>query len=102
MSEDRNFKTVVLDNEEIGKRLKELRETAKLSQEKLAEKLCRNRVSILRYEKGKDTISLDVLNDYRNEFHVSADYILYGSQLADEERDLISEIDAILAKYRCK
>lgn len=102
MSEDRNSKTVVLNNKEIGKRLKELRETAKLSQEKLAEKLCRSRVSISHYENGKDSISLDVLTDYRNEFHVSADYILFGSQLADEERNLISEIAAVIEKYRCK
>lgn len=102
MGKKDNSNTVVLNNEEIGKRLKELRKNGGLTQDKLAEKFGRNRVSIIRYEQGKDSISLDVLTDYKNEFHVLADYILYGSQLADEERNLISELDAVLAKYRCK
>ncbi len=103
MENKENSNTVVLNNIEIGKRLVKLRQNEGLTQYALAEEFGCNRVTLSNYERGKDTISLDALTFYRNKFHVSADYILYGLNLEEkDERNLINELELLLKKYRCK
>ena len=61
--------------EQIAKRLKELREEAKLSQAKLAVLMETTQASINRYENGQSAPPLRVLRWYADFFDVSMDYI---------------------------
>lgn len=63
--------------EHIGKRLRELRESVKLSQLRIAEILGLQQSSINRYESGKSEAPYRVLIWYADYFDVSLDYI-YG------------------------
>ena len=63
----------MLTNEEIGKRITELRVQNNLSQENLAEKLGISRSSLSRYEKGSRTIDIYVLNNILEIFNISYD-----------------------------
>ena len=60
---------------EIGKRLKALRESVHLSQDKLALSLYTTQSSINRYENGQSTPSADMFRKYADYFDVSLDYI---------------------------
>ena len=61
--------------EQIAKRLKKLREEAKLSQAKLAVLMETTQASINRYENGQSAPPLKVLRWYADFFDVSMDYI---------------------------
>ncbi len=60
---------------EMGKRLKVLRESMKLSQVKMAEILGLKQSSINRYEQGMATPTVENLRKYADYFDVSMDYI---------------------------
>ena len=89
----------------LGKRLKELRENAGLTQRELGEKVNVTKVSICCYEKGARSPSLDTLIDLANVFNVNADYLLgndvyvvregvesYGTKISKEEMEFIQII----------
>ena len=59
----------------IGSRLRELRESAKLTQTKIAEFAMTNQSSINRYESGRTAPPLETLFWYAEFFNVSLDYI---------------------------
>lgn len=59
----------------IGKRLKELREKAKLSQADLAKELNVTQSSIAQYEIGRNCPNEDILVWYADRFNSSLDYI---------------------------
>ena len=60
---------------EIGQRMRELRENARLSQMEIA-KLCRtNQTTIARMEAGKTAPSVKILVWWANYFNVSMDYM---------------------------
>ena len=61
--------------QKIGQRLKELRQSVKLSQSKIAAIVESSQPAIARYEKGEAHIPADVLLNYANYFDVSLDYI---------------------------
>ena len=61
--------------QKIGQRLKELRQSAKLSQSKIAAVVESSQPAIARYEMGEAHIPADVLLNYANYFDVSLDYI---------------------------
>jgi transcriptional regulator with XRE-family HTH domain len=61
--------------EEVGKRLRKLREGVKLSQTKFAKMLGMTQVSINRYENGAATPSVKTFLWYADYFDVSLDYI---------------------------
>ena len=61
---------------ELGKRLRRLRESVKLSQVKMAELLGVKQSSINRYEQGQSAPSLETLVRYADYFDVSLDYLL--------------------------
>ncbi len=60
----------------IAKRLKELRENAKLSQQKLAEVLEVKQPLIAKYENGIILPSIGILVKYSDQFDVSLDYLV--------------------------
>lgn len=89
----------------LGKRLKELRRIAGLTQRELGEKINVTKVSICCYEKGTRLPSLDTLIDISNVFNVNIDYLLgndvyvvsedtesYGTKISKEEMDFIQII----------
>lgn len=59
----------------IGKRLKELREKAKLSQADIAKELNVTQSSIAQYEIGRNCPNEDILVWYADRFNSSLDYI---------------------------
>lgn len=59
----------------VGDRLKQLRESVRLSQAKIAEKMGGKQTSVNRYESGQTTQPLNVLLWYADYFDVSLDYI---------------------------
>ena len=91
---------VQLNLEEIGKRLRRLREEKGITQSKLSEEFRCKRESISHYEKGKQLPNIDRLWDYMCFFHVSADYILSGKEPQNLE-PLIREIQSVCSKYEC-
>jgi len=61
--------------EEVGKRLKYLRESTGLSQAKFAELMGSTQSSINRYEHGQSVVPIPMLRRYADYFDVSLDYI---------------------------
>lgn len=88
-----------LKPEEIGKRLKKLREDNSLTQEELAEILLCPRPSISYFENGVRWLDVNTLFKYMNYFNVSADYILTGKEAQDLEK-FIGEIQSVCNKYQ--
>ena len=60
---------------EVGKRLKELRESIGMSQAKLAEAIGSTQSSVNRYENGQSGVPIPLLRRYADYFDVSLDYI---------------------------
>lgn len=88
----------------FGKRLKELRQKAKLTQQQLATRLGVSKSVVSYYELMERTPSPDVLKKLASIFHVSADYLLGISKqetvdvsgLNEEERKVIEDMIALL------
>ena len=89
----------------FGRRLKELRKEAHLTQTELGNILNVTKVSICNYEKGIRMASVDMLIDIANYFKVDLDYLIgtdtyvvsdnneeYGLRMAKEEIVLIEEL----------
>ena len=89
----------------FGKRLKNLRKEAGLTQKQLGEKLNVTKVSICSYENGTRMASIETLIDIANLFKVDLNYLIgtdyyvvsdnsedYGIRMAKEEIDLIKEL----------
>lgn len=89
----------------FGKRLKELRKEAGLTQQELGDKLNLTKVSICSYENDTRMASIETLIDISNLFKVDIDYLIgtdsyvvsdnsddYGLRMAKEEIDLIIEL----------
>ena len=70
----------------FGERLKKIRESMGLSQEKMAEMLSISKVHYGNMERGKASSSVDLLVEMACCFHVSTDYLLLGKSI-DRERD---------------
>lgn len=79
--------------EEVGARLKGLREDKRMSQYELADAIGISRESIARYETGKRGITVEVLDIYSNYFNVSVEYIMYGT---DENIKMDGELQKIV------
>lgn len=73
-----------IDNKEVGKRIKEIRESHQLTQEQLAEILKVTPVAVRDYEKGKYGISKEVMLMFKQHFHVSIDVLLFGESTEQE------------------
>ncbi len=73
-------------------KLKELRKSANLKQQELAEILNLDASSISKYETGKATPSPDILLKIANYFHVTTDYLLNNDMQLDKEQQNINDI----------
>lgn len=60
----------------FGKRLQALRESARLTQKVLAQKVNLSQQTIDHYEKGRSNPSIETINQLANIFGVSTDYLL--------------------------
>lgn len=74
-----------INNAEVGKRIKEIRESNNLTQEQMAEILKVTTNAVRDYEKGNYGISKDVMLQLRQQFHVSIDYLLFGDSTDTEK-----------------
>lgn len=74
-----------INNAEVGKRIKEIRESNNLTQEQMAELLKVTTNAVRDYEKGNYGISKDVMLQLRQQFHVSIDYLLFGDSTDTEK-----------------
>ena len=88
---------------EFGKRVKEMRIRAGMTQGQLAERLGITREHIGRIERGRYGCSIDLLLELSCTLNVSADYLLTGkAQDHDQEREqllaIISQLTALVQK----
>ena len=80
-----------IDNIEVGKRIREIREFNTLTQEELAEILGVNPNAVRAYERGAYGISKEVMSKFRKHFNVSVDYLLFGSD--DDSDNLLALVE---------
>lgn len=76
--------------ETIGTRLYNLRKKQNLSQEDIAARVGVDRRTIMRYENDQCDIPARILLEYCQNFHISADYLLTGT-----ENDPFGRINAL-------
>lgn len=81
----------LIDNKAVGKRIREIRKSNKLTQEELAEILDVTPNAIRDYERGSYGISKDVMALFRKNFRVSVDYLLFGEEEEWERLALLLE-----------
>ncbi|NMA86594.1 MAG: helix-turn-helix transcriptional regulator [Tissierellia bacterium] len=77
-----------LDFKEIGHRIRLEREMLNLSRERLAEIIELSPFYIGQIERGERKMSLDTLVKFSNTFNVSVDYLLFASNLHNEDLEL--------------
>ena len=75
-NKEKAYKVVIMDKKLISSRLKTLRESAKLSQKKLADEIGIKQPLIAKYETEIILPSIAVLVKYGDYFDVSIDYLL--------------------------
>ena len=80
----------LLDNKAVGKRIRQIRESNKLTQEQMAEVLGVNPNAVRAYERGEYGISKEVMARIRQRFHVSIDYLLFGPN--DDWENLLVQV----------
>lgn len=82
-------------NEEIGRKIVELRSDKGLTQERLAEIIGVSREMLAYYEGGKRKIKIDILVKTAEYFNVSADYLLGRTSVKTTDTDLKSVCEYI-------
>lgn len=102
---------------DLGNELKRLRESRNLNQKQLGDLLCYSKSQISRYENGENLPPLEALITYAQEFNVSLDYLIFGTnyqyppklehalkRLDAEEQEKVIEIMEKVADvfYWCK
>ncbi len=70
----------MIDSKAIGQRIRQEREILKLSRQEFAELVSLSAYYIGQIERGERQMSLAVLADIANCLHVSADYIIFGTE----------------------
>ena len=84
------------DNLEIGSRIRNIRESMKLSISSFSEKINISEVFLSQVERGEKSISLNTLISICNNTGVSSDYILFGdtknSSTANRVIKILSEL----------
>ena len=71
----------------VGKRIKELRSKANISQQELGDIVGVSKVSISGYESGKRAPSLEILIEIANYFQTSLDYLVGREKKVFNEED---------------
>ncbi|MDR5659649.1 helix-turn-helix domain-containing protein [Serpentinicella sp. ANB-PHB4] len=80
-----------IDNKKIGQRIRKEREQLRLSREELAEILGLSDYYVGQLERGERQMSLPVLVKITNCFHVSLDFLVFGTE--KYQNDLFKESD---------
>ncbi|QNM06848.1 helix-turn-helix domain-containing protein [Qiania dongpingensis] len=80
------------DAEAIGRRIRAVRKSEGLTQEKLSEILSVGVGHMGKAERGKETLSTSVLIKFCLEFHVSLDELILGTRLKSEAPEQIPPI----------
>lgn len=70
----------MINEEEIGKRIKDIRVKNNLTQVTFAESLNISRQVISKVENGNGGVSLDLLDAIVSKYNVSLDYLIYGME----------------------
>ena len=70
----------MINEEEIGKRIKDIRVKNNLTQATFAESLNISRQVISKVENGNGGVSLDLLDAIVSKYNVSLDYLIYGME----------------------
>ncbi len=91
------------DKKESGKRIRTLREEKGLTIEKLAEEINYSREHIGKIESGKTQLSMNALLRFANYFNVTADYLIEGNGVKNDniKKDLeqaIALLNSIIRK----
>lgn len=73
---------------EVGKRIKALRQTSNLTQDKIAEYLSLDQSMVAKMEKGERNIPSDVIEKLSALFCCTVEYLLFGEQ--DEQQCIVS------------
>lgn len=77
----------------IGKKIKDLRTELNMSVDKLAEKLCKNRATIYRYEKGDiGNLPLDVLEPLADALETTPGYLMGWEDKKNEDSITIGDL----------
>lgn len=93
--------------QDFGKRVKELRQRAGLTQQQLAERILVSKAAISNYELYERNPSPEILVKLARVFHVSTDYllgieekmqVLDVSDLTDEDIEVLEQTAALLRK----
>lgn len=84
---------MALDNEFVGKRIRNIRKIHNMTQRKFSEKMHMTQQTLSRYENGKNPIPNDVLDNISKEFHVPLSYF-FGINTDD-----FSEDELLLIEY---
>lgn len=93
--------------QDFGKRVKELRQRAGLTQQQLAERILVSKAAISNYELYERNPSPEILIKLARVFHVSTDYllgieektqVLDVSDLTDEDVEVLEQTAALLRK----
>lgn len=77
----------------VGKRIKEARLRMGLTQEELANKMCKTKYLISKVENGLDNLTLDKVAEYAEALNVSPSYLMGWTDIPKES---ISHIDYII------
>ncbi|MCD7780039.1 MAG: helix-turn-helix domain-containing protein [Candidatus Gastranaerophilales bacterium] len=85
----------MIDIEQIGYKIKEIRKSKKISQEKLAEKVLMNTRSILRIENAQTIPNLDTLNKIAKALDVNiTDF--FETKIFKNKKEIIKDINKCL------
>ena len=85
----------MLNNIEIGERIRDIRKEVNMSREKFSEMIDISDVFLGQIERGERSLSIKTLKRIVSYTGVSCDYILFGNP---ENNDTISKINRILNK----
>jgi transcriptional regulator with XRE-family HTH domain len=77
----------------VSERLKKVRSDEKLSQTEFAERLNVSRSTLMLVEQGKRDLNIKILEALKKEFNISADWLLFGSEVSEnnDNEELISQ-----------
>lgn len=84
----------------LGDQIKELRKNAGMSQLQLAEKLNVGASAVGMYEQGRRTPAIEILVRLAEQFNVSLDYLITGTESLDSKADGSSKTMQLECPYR--
>ena len=85
-----------LSLEQVGKRLRRVRSQLEMTREQFAEQVGISPQFLAEIENGKKGMSQDTIIRLCSQFHISADYLLFGESAKQETTVRLTEIAAAL------